>query len=196
MRKVFTVGLLSVALLVLAGSGAFACDPAKCNVPCDVKTSKTSGTDAKMINSGGLCAPEDKTACAARLGIPVEDCESLCKSGALTLVNLSIKGMTCGGCENTLTTALNEVPGVIKVGSISHEAGEASVYLDSRKGTSEAMVKAITDKGYKADIIPAVVKTNTANENTGKTCSVFDKSSCAAKTKSAETQKASAEGTR
>jgi copper chaperone len=66
--------------------------------------------------------------------------------------------MTCGGCENSVKTALEDVPGVIKVAKISYKDGVALVCFDPEKGKTDAMTTAVTNKGYEAEIIPAVAR--------------------------------------
>jgi copper chaperone CopZ len=83
------------------------------------------------------------------------------------MTQISIKGMTCGGCENDVTAALTAVPGVIKVVSVSHKDGLAVVCTDKTKCESGSLTKAVSAKGFEAKIMPAVAKTTAA---TGSTC--------------------------
>jgi len=62
--------------------------------------------------------------------------------------NLSIEGMTCTGCENSVTYALNEQKGVIEAIS-SYKEGSANVKFDTSKVSVADLSKAITDAtGY------------------------------------------------
>jgi uncharacterized membrane protein YraQ (UPF0718 family)/copper chaperone CopZ len=68
----------------------------------------------------------------------------------LTTINLSIGGMTCEHCQNTVTRALEECPGV----------RSAAVDLESRKAVvkgaemdTEALVTAVAKRGYTAEVI-------------------------------------------
>ncbi len=58
-----------------------------------------------------------------------------------------IKGMTCTGCENTVKTAVAELPGVADV-SASFADGLAKVAYDTTLVDGQQIAKAITDKGY------------------------------------------------
>ncbi|MBU0982499.1 MAG: heavy-metal-associated domain-containing protein [candidate division Zixibacteria bacterium] len=103
------------------------------------------------------CSAEDKAKCVAAKGISLEDCEKYCQTGKFSSVTMSVKGMTCAGCENGLRASLEKVPGVMKVGTVSHETETAFVFIDPKLVTNDALLKVVTDKGYKAEIAPAVV---------------------------------------
>jgi copper chaperone CopZ len=143
-----TLGLLALtALLVPAGSFAGeGCTGMKTNAgQASAKGPCTAGASAS-------CA----ATCAAKLGMTPEECQKLCAGGEYTMVNMSIKGMTCTGCESTISTSLSQLPGVVKVGKVSWQEGTAFVLVDNKKVQNEAIVKAVSDKGYQAEIIPAV----------------------------------------
>jgi copper chaperone CopZ len=116
-------------------------------------------TEAKQISAAGHCTAENAGACAAKMGMPVEECQKLCASGEYTMISMSVKGMTCTGCENTITTCLQELPGVVKVGKVSYQDGTAYVMIDPKKVKNEALITAVSNKGYKAEVIPAVAVT-------------------------------------
>ena len=189
-----------MAILALAAAFVFA------GSNCGVSAKQASASKATCYLSetgahhadGKACSPAEKEACAAKLGISVEECEDLCKSGSLTMVNMSVKGMTCGGCESDVKTALKAVPGVVNVSKVCYKSGSASVYLDTRKGKSDAVVSAVANKGYQVDIIPAVATTTTVSDAktaSSKTCSIGSKAACGASAKKTGTTKASADGT-
>jgi copper chaperone CopZ len=164
----FFAALFFIAVLALPAA-AFAGDGC---------TASKAATDAK---------PAVSTA-----GMTAEDCAKACDyKGECKLVNIDVKGMTCIGCETTLTGALEETDGVIKVVSISHKDGQAVVCYDPTKVKEELLVSAISHKGYKAAVVPAVatVTATTASAKVApkgcaatcaKTCP--SKTSCASKT--------------
>jgi len=120
-----------------------------------------------------------------------EECAKLCANGsACEIVSMSIKGMTCGGCEQSITAALQKIDGVKKVVSVSYKDGSALVLVDPAKVKSEMLATAVTDKGYEAQIVPAVA-TMTAAPEKGKVCSPENKAACAKKT-----EKTGIEGTK
>lgn len=60
---------------------------------------------------------------------------------------VQVKGMTCTGCENTVKTAIAELPGVTDA-SASFNDGIAKVTYDTTLVEGQQIAKAITDKGY------------------------------------------------
>lgn len=65
----------------------------------------------------------------------------------LETIEIAVYGMTCGGCEKTVKTAVGNLPGVQDV-SASHTDSLAVVTFDKTKSGFEEMKAAITDKGY------------------------------------------------
>lgn len=57
----------------------------------------------------------------------------------------TIKGMSCGGCVNSLTRVLNTVPGIepLKI-----EVGKASLRLDSDKVSNDTVKAAVERAGF------------------------------------------------
>lgn len=64
-------------------------------------------------------------------------------------VSVPVKGMTCTSCTGKVTKALNAIEGVT-VKTVCHKSGKAVVDVDTSKSNRAAVVKAITDNGYKA----------------------------------------------
>ena len=62
-------------------------------------------------------------------------------------VNLSIKGLCCGGCAAKVTTALKSLPGT-KVEEVT--VGSARVSFDPQKTSSHALIAAVDHLGFKA----------------------------------------------
>ena len=63
---------------------------------------------------------------------------------------LTVEGMTCGSCVNTVTRALSRVPGVTHV-DVDRSSGTAVVDGDARP---EALVAAVEKAGYTASLTP------------------------------------------
>ncbi len=128
---------------------------------CDAKI-KASGAACAMGPagaSGKTCTPEQMAACAKMMGQTVEEHTRLCSgAGACEMAVIDVKGMTCEGCEGTITSALTDIPGVLKVVKVSYKDEVAWVCYDPAKCKTEAMTTAITGKGYKAQVVPAVAK--------------------------------------
>ena len=62
-------------------------------------------------------------------------------------VMLYIEGMTCTGCENTITSGLKSIPGVIEA-TASHVDSNAIVEFDKSRVAIEDMKKMVEKKGY------------------------------------------------
>lgn len=64
-------------------------------------------------------------------------------------VELSIEGMTCTGCENTICTNLENLPGVKSV-TASHTGGNAIIEYEPGKVDTIKMKETVDGLGYKA----------------------------------------------
>lgn len=62
------------------------------------------------------------------------------------MTTLTVEGMSCGHCEQTVEEALREVSGVTNA-SADHETGQASIDGDA---DVTALVQAVEDAGYTA----------------------------------------------
>ncbi len=62
-------------------------------------------------------------------------------------ITLKVKGMMCGGCENTVQKAVMEVDGVESV-KASHEAGTATVRFDADETDPMFITMAINGTHY------------------------------------------------
>lgn len=177
MRKVFVMALSALALLAFLSAPAFAQCPASAGK--DAKTAQSASTDTKEINV------QNVNDLAYHCSTPCEGHGDY--KGKCAMVDMSIKGMTCGGCETTIKTALENTPGVLKVESISYKDGLAHVCFDPDKVNLDNMTKVVVDKGYEAQIIPAVAKTSEVKDEvkpataTGCNLPCPSKASCASK---------------
>ena len=171
MKRTLTL-ILALAVLV-----AFVTAPAV-SLACGNKSNSLH-----QMSASGQCSPEHAAACAAKLGITVEDCQKLCASGDYTHINMSIKGMTGTGCENAISTCLQAVPGVVKVGVVSYKDGTAYLMIDPKKVKNEDLVTAVSSKGYQAEVIPAVSVTAAGAQTVGAQhpCGAAAASACAKK---------------
>ena len=83
--------------------------------------------------------------------------------GALVL---SISGMTCGGCANTLTRVLTRVPGVTRA-QVDLANARAQVLGTARP---DELLAAVRRAGYGAEITPDTRISGDANEHTRSNC--------------------------
>lgn len=63
-------------------------------------------------------------------------------------LTLTVKGMSCGGCENAVTRAVSLVDGVSNV-TASHRDERVTLDYDPAKATREAIEQAINRAGYR-----------------------------------------------
>ncbi len=64
-----------------------------------------------------------------------------------TTVQLTVTGMTCGGCENAVTRAVGQLPGVQAV-TASHGANRVEVTFDPARLTEATVRERIVALGY------------------------------------------------
>lgn len=175
MRKQIILAIAAIAVLALVAAPAFACpscfakgDKAACSAKlgklssadkaaCSARLTKLASADTRAA-----CSAADKAACLAKYGMSEEECRAICKEigDNCVLTNISIKGMTCGGCEKSVTRALLETPGVVKVVKVSFKDGLALVAVDPTKSESNGLIQAVSSQGFDAQIIPAVARTS------------------------------------
>ena len=62
-------------------------------------------------------------------------------------IQLDIRGMTCGGCVNSVKNVLQKIPGVASV-EVSLEQNRATVIYNSAQAKPEQFKAAIEDAGY------------------------------------------------
>ena len=60
---------------------------------------------------------------------------------------LSVTGMTCGGCVNSVTRVLTALPGV-QTAEVTLNPGQARVVFDATRIDRAALVQAIVDAGF------------------------------------------------
>lgn len=60
---------------------------------------------------------------------------------------LSVTGMTCGGCVNSVQKVLTALPGVQRV-EVSLTPGQARVVVDPARIDRAALVQAVIDAGF------------------------------------------------
>jgi len=165
-RKIIVTTLAALALFALVSGDALACGASEASTKSTCSAAKTtvklaSSEDASSVNTRAAC-PYSKDA-SGNIQLTAEEHARLCKGdGKCEFTAISIKGMTCGGCEKSVSAALTEVPGVLKVLRVSYQDGLAEVCFDPNKTTGEALTTAVANTGYQAEIAPAVVTSGDA----------------------------------
>lgn len=64
--------------------------------------------------------------------------------------SINVSGMKCGGCENTVTTALKAINGVLSV-KASHQDKKIDVEFDPDKTDLDEIEDAITEAGFNVE---------------------------------------------
>lgn len=62
-------------------------------------------------------------------------------------LTLTIAGMTCGGCVNSVTRVLKEQAGVSQV-EVTLVPSQAKVSFDERQASKETLCQAVEEAGY------------------------------------------------
>ncbi len=62
-------------------------------------------------------------------------------------INLNVEGITCGGCEKSISNALLAQEGVSNVAA-SHETGVVTIDYDENKVQQQQLKQAIEDAGF------------------------------------------------
>lgn len=60
---------------------------------------------------------------------------------------LSVTGMTCGGCVNSVQRVLAALPGVERA-EVTLQPGQARVVVDAARVDRAALVQAVVDAGF------------------------------------------------
>jgi len=187
--------LLLFAFLSLAISSAFACGKDGENATKTSASVCPSMAKAQMISDKGACTGHGEKMSAAECAVKCasmssEDLAKACNyDGKVQMIQMSVKGMTCGGCESSIKACLEKLDGVVKVCAVSYKDDFAAVVIDPSKTKSDLLTTAITNKGYTAEVIPAVATATTGSADPHKGCTAEQKAACAAKKAACETKK-------
>jgi len=65
----------------------------------------------------------------------------------MNTIQLSVTGMTCGGCVNSVHKVLTALPGVQSV-EVTLSPGQALVVYDPARVAPAALVQAVIDAGF------------------------------------------------
>ena len=169
MRKAISSVMIVAICLVFGSSMAFAgpnCASTGGAKSADKAACSATGTTAKLTGADKTCGVTGQAINAsAAVNCTPEECADwakFCESydgGKCEVRMMSVKGMTCTGCENGLKASLTKVPGVLKVAKVCHKSGVAVVAINPDEVKDDVLTKTVANKGYEAAIIPAVATT-------------------------------------
>ncbi len=69
----------------------------------------------------------------------------------MTQATLDIQGMSCGNCSSKVQAALSRIDGVVAA-EVSHSTGKAQVEFDAARTSPQALVEAVDELGYDAQV--------------------------------------------
>lgn len=102
-------------------------------------------------------------------------------------VNLSVKGMHCGGCEVKFKSTATKIDGVQEVSAVSAANSNATIIYDEKTTTEEKLIAALAEKTGYTIAVAANAGTTVAGKPAGCCMSGKSNPSC----KSADKQKCS-----
>ena len=74
------------------------------------------------------------------------------ETGSAKTVKFKVTGMTCGGCANHISTALQKLDGVLEE-DVEFPGDIAVVKFDPRRLDEKKIIKTIEGAGYKAQVM-------------------------------------------
>ena len=93
-------------------------------------------------------------------------------------LNLSVKGMTCAGCENKVKAALTGIDGVVETKKVCSESDRASLTYDPSVVSEEQIMAVLKEKtGYAIAVVKSAGMTEA---DAKKACSAECKKDCCA----------------
>lgn len=107
---------------------------------------------------------------------------------ANTTLNLSVKGMHCGGCETKFKTAASDISGIKEVVSVSAANSNAVVIYDEKATSADKIVKSLADQtGYTVSVTSGAAASTAVGKPAGccmagqsnPSCKDKDKAKCA-----------------
>ena len=116
---------------------------------------------------------------------------------ANTTLNLTVKGMHCGGCETKFKTVASGIDGIKEVTSVSAANSNAVIVYDEKTTSSDKIVKSLAEQtGYTVSASAGAAVTTATGKPAGccmagqsnPSCKDKDKAKCA-KTKSDKPEK-------
>ena len=171
MKKTVILSLVALAAIAVVAMLAFAGGDKQTTCDSTKQTQKTTKTGSSVCpvtgEVVGYTCPK-----AAKMAAGEGEAQH-----PMVMRTISVKGMTCAGCESAVSAALAEVPGVVEVVKVCHHSAQAMVKIDPTAAKDEALVTAVAGKGYDAEIIPAVARNVEAGDAV-ESCPISAKAIC------------------
>ncbi len=135
MFRSFSLSCIVFIALVCIFQLSFSALQACSVIPKKACCEETGLYDTKEYKEGGII----QVSCTV--------CENVEKHPTKKDVTLHIKGMTCGGCESKVKSALSACKGVSDV-NVSLKDSKADFHLEDGKASIEDVMKAVKKLGY------------------------------------------------
>jgi copper chaperone CopZ len=137
------------------------------------------------------CPPD-----GAKAETKVEKTENAAMQAQFASLDLSVKGMTCGGCENKVRAALTGIDGVVETKKVCSQSDRASLTYDPNVVSEEEIMSALKEKtGYAIAVVKSagMTEADAKEASAKKACTTAQKKQCAKSKASCAKSKASAE---
>ena len=132
----------------------------------------------------------------AKAETKIEKTENAAIQAEFASLDLSVEGMTCGGCENKVRAALTGIDGVVEAKKVCSESDRASLTYDPSVVSKEEIMSALKEKtGYAIAVVKSagMTEADAKEASTKKACTAAEKKQCAKSKASCAKAKASAE---
>jgi len=125
-------------------------------MPLKADACGAQGSNMKIGSTGASCAAKgslakEMSSDKMEMTQKMEKAENFAQFATFT-----VKGMTCGGCENDVKTALINQKGITEVVKVCHKSDEAIVKYDPEMIKATTIASTIKEVGYETEFIPAV----------------------------------------
>ena len=168
MSKALKITFIAAMCIMVASAMAFAGPNCGAKKTAETASAEKSCGSSKTVDA--KMASGDKKSCDSKATMAKGECDpSACQDWAKMAAKyegsevrmISVKGMTCAGCENSVKASLAKLDGVHEVAEVCHKGEVAVVIVDPAKAQNDILTTTVTNKGYEAAIIPAVATTGT-----------------------------------
>lgn len=103
----------------------------------------------KFLLGAALLFAAPALACPMADAAAYQDAAAKVQAAAGTKVSLSVDGLTCGSCSETVAKALSALPGVAAA-AVDYQSGRAEIAYDASKVKVESLIAEIKKAGYAA----------------------------------------------
>jgi copper chaperone CopZ len=148
-RKAVFFGFAMVLGLILVG---FQADVMACGASSSGAAKMGKTGDVKATMAGTYSTEKEKGVEKAKMTMKkAEGAMEDANLAKFATAEFSVKGMTCGGCENQVKSTLMNIDGVDDVAKVCHVSEHAVIKYDPAKVKPTDLASAISKLGYKSE---------------------------------------------